>query len=398
LNWSTPESLRAQVQRLWDRGRLLSHLVGEASPFPMRLTFKGPSSGEVSERFDEARAWIARLKEGEKAGASAGYRLAWREVQHRVLGANSLPAEAWVDTLDDAVAMIGRRREAERFRAIVARTNAEQPQLTPWVARHPLRALDLAADWDRLLRITGWLRSRPRPGVYSRQVDLPGVDSKFIEAHRGVLGEFLDLTLPASAIDASAVGLTGFNKRYGLRQKPFLVRFRVLDPSAAVLTTGRDHDLTVTAEDFSVLEVAVSRVFVTENEINYLAFPQVASSLVIFGAGYGFENLAQAHWLESRDLYYWGDIDTHGFAMLDQFRSRFGHAHSFLMDRETMLAHRVLWGQEPRPAIRELTRLDDTERTLYEDLRDGRLGDRVRLEQERIGFGWVQRACSRIGA
>jgi len=396
VNWSTPEALRAQVLRLWGRGRLLENLAGEASPFPLRLAFRGPSSRELSERFDEARAWIAHLKQAEKSGSSGdGYRLVWREVQHRVLGANTLPAEAWVDTVDDAVAMIGRRREAERFRAIVARTETEQPRLLRWLARHPLRALDLANDWDRLLRVTGWLQSRPRPGVYSRQVDLPGIHSKFIEAHRGVLGELLDFCLPEGAIDASAVGLTGFNKRYGFRQKPLLVRFRMLDPGVVLLPTGRDHDLSVTADDFAALEVGVARVFVTENEINYLAFPPVPGSLVIFGAGYGFENLAAARWLESRDLHYWGDIDTHGFAMLDQFRARFGHARSFLMDRDTLLGHRNLWGQEPQPAVRELSRLDDTERALYADLRDRRLGDRVRLEQERIGYSWVEQAATK---
>ena len=30
---------------------------------------------------------------------------------------------------------------------------------------------------------------------------------------------------------------------------------------------------------------------------------------------------------------------------------------------------------------------------LYNDLRDNRLGEQVRLEQERVGFGWI---CSRL--
>ena len=36
-------------------------------------------------------------------------------------------------------------------------------------------------------------------------------------------------------------------------------------------------------------------------------------------------------------------------------------------------------------------RLSDAERLVYEGLRDQRWGERVRLEQERIGFGWVLR-------
>lgn len=38
----------------------------------------------------------------------------------------------------------------------------------------------------------------------------------------------------------------------------------------------------------------VSRVFITENETNFLAFPLMKDSLVIFGVVYGFEMLKQA--------------------------------------------------------------------------------------------------------
>ena len=37
-------------------------------------------------------------------------------------------------------------------------------------------------------------------------------------------------------------------------------------------------------------------------------------------------------------------------------------------------------------------RLTAAERALYDDLRDVRIGRNLRLEQERIGFGWVASA------
>jgi hypothetical protein len=64
------------------------------------------------------------------------------------------------------------------------------------------------------------------------------------------------------------------------------------------------------------------------------------------------------------------------------------------MDRETLDAHRALWGQEPadKRYSGEPTRLTRRERALFDDLRLDRLGERVRLEQERIGFRWLQQA------
>ena len=150
------------------------------------------------------------------------------------------------------------------------------------------------------------------------------------------------------------------------------------------------------ADTFAALETGVSRVFALENEINFLAFPDVTGGMAIFGAGYGFESLAKARWINSCKFYYWGDIDTHGFAILDQLRAHFSHAESLLMDRETLLASRTLWGREDKPLERALPRLNAAERALYDDLRGNRIGDRVRLEQERIGFERVKEVLERL--
>jgi hypothetical protein len=396
MTWTTPADLRAQVRKRWDKGQVLACLAGGEALFPLRLTLKGPGSADLSARFDEVRAWIADLRAGAGSGSKPGYRLVMREVRHRVIGANAIPDEAWIDTLDDALVLIGKRREAERFKTLVAQTEARHPSLLPWLAKRPLRALELAEDWPRLLDIASWLKAHPRPGIYLRQVDIPGIHSKFIEANRGVLAELLDGILPAGAVDTSASGVGNFPQRYGFRDKPVRIRFRLLDPGRALLPTGTDQDFAVTQDTFARLDPEVSRVFVTENEVNFLAFPPVADSLVIFGAGYGFESLAEAAWLRMRSIHYWGDIDTHGFAILDQLRALFPQAESLLMDRRTLLAHRRYWSEEPQPVLRDLPRLNADERALFDELRQNTLGQNVRLEQERIGFGWLGEALKEL--
>ena len=393
-DWSLPADLRAQVQRRWDKGELLAERVAPTQLFPLRLTLRVPSSSDLSERFDAVRRWVAELQHGTRAG----YRLALREVRHRVIGQNSLPAEAWVDTLDDALQVIGKAREARVFQSVLAATRERQPALLPWLQRQPLRALSLAEVWPQLLDLVAWLQAHPRPGVYLRQVDLPGIHSKFIEAQRGVLAELFDLALPPDAIDATAGGAAQFARRYGFRDKPLRVRLRFLDPRHAAWVSGTDADYTLTQQAFARLDPpAVRRVFVTENEINFLAFPPVADGLVVFGAGYGFEAMSQAGWLHRRALHYWGDIDTHGFAILDQLRAHFPQARALLMDHDTLLAHEAQWVDEPQPTQRDLPHLDDAERRLYDDLRWRRLRDApVRLEQERIGFGRVEQVLAAL--
>ena len=393
--WTTPADLRRQVRRLWDRGLILASLATGETLFPRRLVLRRPGSTELRDRFDEVRAWVAALR------SMPHVRLAMREIRHRVSGTNLLPHEAWVDTFEDAVALIRKQPELSEFRRLVDWTRARQPALLAWVAKRPLRALQLAGDWRRLLDVVGWLEDHPRPGVYLRQIDVPGVHSKFVEAHRGVLGELLDRALPPTSIDAGApAGVAGFARRYGFREKPERIRFRVLDPACSPLPASPEdaggQDIALDAASFAALRTGVSRVFITENEINFLAFPRVKEAMVIFGAGYGFESLGRARWLGELRLHYWGDIDTHGFAILDALRARFGHVESFLMDRSTLLAFESLWGTEDSPIDRELPRLTAEERALYDDLRADRFGRHVRLEQERIGFGWVRDGLARF--
>jgi hypothetical protein len=101
--------------------------------------------------------------------------------------------------------------------------------------------------------------------------------------------------------------------------------------------------------------------------------------------------------VRQKEIHYWGDIDTHGFAILDQLRSHHSHVESLLMDRSTLLEHRSQWSDEPDPVLRDLAHLSPEERALFDDLRWKRLGDqRVRLEQERIDFAWVEQALDAL--
>lgn len=393
--WTTPEMIRAQIKRYWDRGKLLASMAGHGPSFPIRLPLHGPGSRELSGRFDSVRAWIAELQRHAKTEMRPGYRLTMREVNHRVIGANAIPTEIWIDTIDDALAIIGRQREAQRFRSLQEQTRQRLPVLMPWLLKRPLRALELANEWERLLNVTAWLQQHPHPGIYVRQIDLPGIHSKFIEQHKTVLSELLDLALPETAIKSSESGQAAFSRRYGFREKPTLIRFRILDERKR-LFAGSDNDISVTGDTFAHLNLDMERVFITENEINFLAFPPVVNGVVIFGAGYGFDTLALALWLRNRTIHYWGDIDTHGFAILDSLRTRFGQVHSFLMDRETLLEHRAHWIDEPQPVLRDLERLTSDEQSLFNDLRGNQLGKCIRLEQEKVGFDWVNTALDRL--
>ena len=388
MPWTSALDLRVQTQKLWDKGTLLSSMVelpGDISSFPKRLRLQCPSTLELSSRFEEVRAWAESLR------SSAGhYRLVDRDSRSAVLGSNRIPDEAWLDTSQAALALIAKTKDAARFTELILVTQIQQPALLAWLQKRPLAALELAKVWRRLLNVVAWLQAHPRPGIYLRQVDVAGVDSKFIESHRSVLTELFDLALPPEAIDSSVTGASGFCQRYGFLDKSLRIRFRWLD----VPSTSYGADVTVTQSAFEQLSPPVSHVFITENEVNFLAFPNIPNAMVIFGGGFGgLDRLRHTVWLAKCSVHYWGDIDTHGFVMLDQLRSYLPQVQSLLMDEATLIKHSDHWGHETQTQ-RDLHRLTAGEQAIYNTLRDNRLRAGLRLEQERIGFGWLQQALA----
>jgi hypothetical protein len=389
--WTLPNDLVAQVRKHWESGCLLAErLEGEASLFPLKLRLRKATSRDVTDRFDAVREWVGELIEHSRDRRGHGYEIQWRTINHRTRGSNNLPGAIVVPSADDALRLIGKTREARRFDQLAAELLAGFPELRDWLVRRPLEGLRRADEWPRLLAVLDHFRDHPRPGIYLRQLDIPGVDTKFIQARRGLIGELLDAVLSPEAVDDSATGVRAFNRRYGLASRPVLVRFRILDP---VLALHGLTDLSVPAEEFARLELPIEKVFITENEINGLAFPDHPGAIVVFGLGYGLERLADVDWLARADCWYWGDIDTHGFAILNRLRHRVPEARSFLMDRATLDAHRELWGQEPedRRFRGSLSRLDESEQALYQTLRDDVLAPRLRLEQEHVRFAWLAR-------
>ena len=395
-HWTRPPDLVAQLRKHWDTGRILAGRLDGAEPlFPLKLRLKKATSRDLDQHFEALRQWVAELIEHSKERRGHGYDIEWRTVNHRIRGSNQLPAAVVVNTAEDALKLIGKTGQARRFDQLSGELLQEFPTLHSWLERRPLEALKREAEWPRLLAVLRHFQRHPRPGIYLRQLDIPGVDTKFIQARRGLLTELLDRVLPASAIDTDASGSRAFNRRYGLASRPALVRFRILDPAHYIAGLS---DLSVPANEFARLELPLSHVFITENEINGLAFPDHPGAIVIFGLGYGLERLAGIEWLAQANCWYWGDIDTHGFAILNRLRHYLPQARSFLMDRATLDAHRPLWGEEPE-ANRfhgELPRLDPTEQALYRALTEDTLAPRLRLEQEHIRFAWLQAFLAQV--
>ncbi|MCZ7420700.1 MULTISPECIES: Wadjet anti-phage system protein JetD domain-containing protein [unclassified Micromonospora] len=385
--WSTPADLVAKLRRRWNSGELLTAYARQRWE-PIVVPLRAPTAVELGENFGAAQDWLAAWQ----AVDPTLVRLEWKRVGGRLVGSNEVPHRAVIDSADRMWSLLRVKRQVETFLRLVEATRSSVPGLVEWMIAEPMKVLDHEPSWPRLVDVVRWIDRHPSSERYVRQIDVPGVDTKFIEQHRGVLAQLLDRQLAPERVDpAQPPGR--FAERYRFRTKPAYVRLRALTrPAPAAL--GPFSELTVRVDELAACPPDVARVLVVENETTYLALPPVPDTIAVFGGGYAVRALAPLAWLHDRKLTYWGDIDTHGFAILDRLRQVFPHTASTLMDADTLLRHRAHWGREATPVAVELARLTPDESQVYRDLVADRYAPALRLEQERIRFSVVEQVLT----
>ena len=131
-------------------------------------------------------------------------------------------------------------------------------------------------------------------------------------------------------------------------------------------------------------------VLIIENEQTALSLDFV-NVPIFFGLGYGVTMLASLPWLAEKRIFYFGDLDTHGLAILAECRRLFPQTESVLTDLATFERFRALAVLEPKQAALPTDRLTTEERDLGVRL----LAEGLRLEQERIPLETVREALLR---
>ena len=394
--WTGVEQLVSTLQKRWDTGRYLRAYAADEKWESITLGVKGPSAADLLDHFDEARKWAAEFERdaGVRGTGSERFSLEYRTLRGRNLGVNRIPARMRIDSFEQLCDLLDRTSEIRALDSLLEQTRQRIPSASSWVAGHPLVALNYRDVWDKVLTTVEWITTRESRGLYLRQIDVPGVDTKFVEGHRKLLDELLTAVLPPDRIDHSRPR-ADFTRRFGFLAKPGYTRFRLLGRNLSGFPSGVT-ELMLRTDELAELAPDVTTAFVVENEVTYLAFPEVADSIVVFGSGFALTTLGDLPWLQDTEIVYWGDIDTHGFDILNRLRGRFESVRSMLMDADTLLAHAEQWVVEPAPTSRALPYLTADEASLYRDLVEGLHGQSIRLEQERVRFSLLHQALSSI--
>lgn len=373
----SPEAARDFLVRRFNNQHQ-TWVVGGGS-WPLDVSLGAPTEKDIADDPRAVRSWASAWQSRTGPGE-----VAFEERQFARLGKHRLPVSLTFSDAGQVAAAVGQARRwstaAERYQQMLSRWPL-LGQGNALASKFDVLADYAVEDFERLMSLLAWLEVNPKSGLYLRQLPVEGLDTKWLEKRTGLVSTLLRALRVAVPDDES-----DFHELCGLRKPAHRVRVRLLCPALRTLVGGL-CDIEAPVGELAKMPIAPRTVVIAENLETGLALPDVPGVVVVMRLGNAVSALGTLPWLQSAGAVYWGDIDTHGFAILDRARRAVPHLRSFLMDESTLLRHRALWVQEatqcPNVPLETLTA---EERACYDSLRTHKWGQRVRLEQERLDW------------
>lgn len=357
----------------------------EESAWPLEVNLGIPTENQALKQVEDVRAWVAAWQSWNGVGV-----VLWSERRWRKLGTQPVPEKLLLSDPGEVAQWIGEaerwERSQQRYQDLIRRW----PQLSGNLPRYFAIFDDYSeADYRRLIDMVAWIEKNPASNLYPRQLPVSGLDSKWLETHKKYVADLVDAT-QGKITSKDELSSSNFFSRYGLKPLPQLLRLRILDDELRQRLGGLD-DISSPLEQLAELELPVRNVFVVENLQSGLAFGDLPGTAVIMRLGYRVDVLGRLPWVARANTIYWGDLDTHGFAILNRARNYLPKLKSVLMDEETLCSHQHLWVEEKEQhAAETLPLLTDPEQAVYQAIKRNAWGQNVRLEQERVDwdFAW----------
>lgn len=375
------ESIQEQALKIFNRHEILKNDIEGRGLFPLTISLKRISGRELISDFGHYRGQFTQLHE---FCLKHRLDLKYDSVKNRQIGTQRVPTEVVFPNQDIFLSFLGKHEQYKHWIQTASLVVGRIPVLKGLILKSPQKITDHARAWPALLDVLETLGQGLRSQHHVRLLEIPGVDTKFIEGHKRVL---LDAALWIEAQGCEEIlpriSVEDFENYFGFSKEAPRLRFRILDGQMDSLFGGL-RDIEAPSAQISELNLSCERVFVVENKVPGLFFPDIKDSLVFFELGYKANILKDISWLKNKKIIYWGDVDTHGFAILSQLRRHLPQVESILMNTDTFLNHSTLWSLEGQPYLGECENLTLDERTVFEGLRTGKWGHNLRLEQERI--------------
>jgi len=370
-----PNVVVADIERRL-AGRWHEQLAGDEPAFPHAFPIGKPSAAALRIDYGDVLALTLRWQDWARSNDVV---LVYENREARGGSVQQVPTHARIESIDHAARIVSGdwplRLEQSRHRVGMLRERF--PRIGDLARGVRLVSSYSDVDFDILLTVADWFQEDPARaalGVTPRQVPIPGVHAKWLQAHQ-----------------AGVKALTGFDDLGILPGHEPRIHFTYLDPDHRA-SGGRVHD-SATVRDSFVPAYLPEVVVISENKDTAIGFLPIVGGISVEGVGKGGKTPAAFSWIKNAPVViYWGDIDRDGFEILDGYRADFKRdIDSILMDPATYGEYEVFGTNLDQygkllsaGAPKDAPWLHGDERETYHRVLSAAHTGHRRVEQERI--------------
>lgn len=357
---------------------------------------KGHPNDDLVQRAKE----LSEIHQNSKNNGKQSYKYETDSVSTRS-GKQTVITKIFFEAKDDYISFINKKKDFDLLEKVCQillnylDTFFSESDIKFWVVKNHEKVISTKIEenidsyWKNICLCANWFYHNPNSNLYLRTIPLQ-VHSKFIENNQSLIHSLCS--------KEKITKENSFTKQHGIKDKPNFIRFRFLERKK--ITDGFiPNEMYLSSEDFKKIFSAkfmesIENVFIIENEMVYLTFPNVQNSMCIWGHGFSAGEFKNFEWLKNYKLFYFGDLDEHGYQILSIFRNYFPNTRSFCMDMDTLKefdGFRVK-GESLKGSIP--SNLTTEELEVFTELKSDK--NYSRLEQERIYHQWVKNCILNI--
>lgn len=378
-------------KREWDNSKKLrANLIGEQE-YPVKYSIKQVTPNELSGNFRQFIQYLESWKE-----SALHPFIDYQPKIYKIYGSHYIPKYVIFDNYVQILSLL----ESEERKNYQKLKDAFS-QLIEHVSKKPafIHALSKHHSWlteatmyeiDSLITCLNHLKAGCGQGNYIRQLNLPNVDTKYVQKNDRILTALLD-----SLYQQEITGVGSLERWLECKPLPsHFIMVRPLCPKVQAELGGLEL-LQIDHEMLSRYSLPGKIIIIVENVTSGLALPNIENAIAIAGAGGNISFLKNPIFKEKR-VVYWGDIDAKGLAILSDARKLLDSIIPTMMSKEELEHFPDQIVEDTTEAPPQPVNLTPSEFLLYDYLSQDSDTSRLRLEQEKLSMSYIQNKIASI--
>lgn len=374
-----PNEIYSKVhKRYWEnKANWKKLLLGEKS-FPIQVSLKPPTGKQVFNDLKGYQAFISEWK-----SSSFPKLVKWENRTSNAIETQLMPVALVIKNVGDLIEYLQKTQITAHWEKVIDRIVSYSDLLYKPLILNIEKVEKLSLDDAELIvKTLKQLKPNIGKGLYLRALPLISVDTKFLESNETIISILLD------ALTDNLVSESGcLSSWLGCKSTP--KGWLYIRPLCEATEKKLGFPiLQLPSNSIQATPLPADNIIVVENVQSGLALPILKNTIAVFGGGKNVSWL-RSDWLKSKNVVYWGDIDSWGLVILDDAKQHLPTLQALMMDKSTLEAHKNRMVREQSSNNQVTTYLTSSEQELLSELLSVANGESNRLEQERLSQDYI---------